>query len=211
MRLFSYRDRPVHLGPYPLERLTRQQQAPDLGALPAMHALSFDDPDPLSLTHAMRRFMGMFDLVRDGAVNAALGEVPGGAIERAQHLKAAGYFFDASMMGACRLPAAALLAEPIRNHEVTAIGVELERNQPTSFAASAGDELFFALGGRIVFTNGLGIGIGASVQIEEANARHDRDRRRAGRPEGVHREPQTPITVRPGLRPRNLVLLPVLL
>ena len=28
MRLFSYRDRPVHLGPYPLERLTRSDVAP---------------------------------------------------------------------------------------------------------------------------------------------------------------------------------------
>ena len=135
MRLFSYRDRPVHLGPYPLERLTRQHGLPDLAAVAPMRALSFDDPDPLSLSHAMRRFMGMFDLVRDGAVNAAVGEVPAGAVERAQHLKAAGYYFDASMMGACRLPPTAWLAEPIRNPEVAAIGAELAQSQPTSFAA----------------------------------------------------------------------------
>ena len=35
--------------------------------------------------------------------------------ERARHLKAAGYYFDASMMGVCELPPAALLAQPIRN------------------------------------------------------------------------------------------------
>ena len=29
MRLFSYRDRPVHLGPYPLERLRRTTATPD--------------------------------------------------------------------------------------------------------------------------------------------------------------------------------------
>ena len=28
MRLYSYRDRPVHLGPYPLERLTRAHDVP---------------------------------------------------------------------------------------------------------------------------------------------------------------------------------------
>ena len=38
MRLFSYRDRPVHLGPYPLERLTRRSDLPPLDALPAMTA-----------------------------------------------------------------------------------------------------------------------------------------------------------------------------
>ena len=100
-----------------------------------MRALSFDDPDPLSLSHAMRRYMGMFDLVRDGAVNPAPAEVPIDADERSRHLKAAGYYFDASMMGACRLPPEALPAEPIHNPEVGAIAAELERNQPTSFAA----------------------------------------------------------------------------
>ena len=38
MRLFSYRDRPVHLGPYPLERLRRTHAAPDCSALPPMQA-----------------------------------------------------------------------------------------------------------------------------------------------------------------------------
>lgn len=48
MRLFSYRKRPVHLGPWPLERLTRLAAgaAPDLEALPPMQALSFDVADP---------------------------------------------------------------------------------------------------------------------------------------------------------------------
>ena len=33
MRLFSYRNRPVHLGPYPLERLRRADTMPDLAAV----------------------------------------------------------------------------------------------------------------------------------------------------------------------------------
>ena len=45
MRFFSYRDRPVHLGPYPLERLTRADMA-DLSLLAPVQALSFDDPHP---------------------------------------------------------------------------------------------------------------------------------------------------------------------
>ena len=39
MRLFSYRQRPVHLGPYPLERLARQAGVPDLDAVAPMQAL----------------------------------------------------------------------------------------------------------------------------------------------------------------------------
>ncbi|MEO6269926.1 MAG: hypothetical protein ABIP08_06450, partial [Lautropia sp.] len=139
MRFFSYRDRPVHLGPYPLERLTRQPPRTDpkgvLEAMQPMTALSFDDPDPESLKHAMARFIAMFDLVRDGVVNAERGEVPDDPSERARHLKAAGYYFDASMMAVGRLPKAALLREPIRNPGVVELGAELERSHTRSFAA----------------------------------------------------------------------------
>lgn len=135
MRLFSYRDRPVHLGPYPLERLRRSATAPDLSALPAMQALRFEHPDPASLVHAMAPYMAMFDLVRDGTVNPQRGEVPADPVERANHLKAAAHYFDASITGVCALPPAALLAEPIRNPGVAALGEALARSQPQSFAA----------------------------------------------------------------------------
>ncbi|MDH5339731.1 MAG: hypothetical protein OEW22_08140, partial [Rubrivivax sp.] len=92
MRLFSYRDRPVHLGPYPLERLTRTGEPPALDALPVMQALPFESADPLSLVHAMARFMAMFDLVRDGGVNPLPAELPADPAERTRHLKAAGYY-----------------------------------------------------------------------------------------------------------------------
>ena len=134
MRFFSYRDRPVHLGPYPLERLTRADMA-DLSLLAPMQALSFDDPDPESLKHAMARYIGMFDLVRDGSVNPLPGEVSDDPLLRAEHLKAAGYYFDATMMAVGRLPASAMLAAPIRNPMVAAIGEELAQSQPKSFAA----------------------------------------------------------------------------
>ena len=135
MRFFSYRDRPVHLGPYPLERLTRQDPTPELSALPPMQALSFDDANPESIKHAMAPYMAMFDLVREGAVNALPAEVSADPVERAQHLKAAGYYFDASMMGVCALPPAALLAQPLRNARVAALADDLAASQPRSFAA----------------------------------------------------------------------------
>ena len=135
MRLFSTRDRPVHLGPFPLERLPRRSGLPDLAAVPPMAALSFDDPNPASLSHAMARYIGMFDLVRDGPVTAAPAEIPDHPDERARHLKAAATYFDASMVGLCELPSPARLVEPIRNPMVDALGEELERSQPKSYAA----------------------------------------------------------------------------
>ncbi len=135
MRLFSTRDRPVHLGPYPMERLRRSAAPPDLSAVPAMQALHFDDPDPLSLVHAIAPYMAMFDLVRDGAVNPQRGEVPDDPVARAQHLKAAAHYFDASLTSICALPPSALLAKPIRNPRVAALGDALAQSQPQSFAA----------------------------------------------------------------------------
>lgn len=135
MRLFSYHDRPVHLGPFPLERLTRTGGPASLDAVPAMAALRYDAPDASSIVHAMARYAAMFDLVRDGPRNAQPGEIPADPLERARHLKAAGHYFDASMMATCTLPAAARLTEPIRNPGVAALGEELAASQPKSFAA----------------------------------------------------------------------------
>ena len=53
MRFFSDKDRPVHLGPYPLERLSRQAE-PDLSNVPPATQLSFHRPDaPHSIVNAM--------------------------------------------------------------------------------------------------------------------------------------------------------------
>ena len=135
-KLFSYAKRPVHLGPYPLEILGRQNSMPDLERVPQMQAVSFvDDTRPHSLTNAMTRYIGMLDIVRDGAVNALKAEVPDDPLERANHLKAAGYYYDATQMAACALPPAALLAEPIRNPNLAGLIAEVEKGQPKTFAA----------------------------------------------------------------------------
>ncbi len=136
MRLFSYRDRPVHLGPFPLERLARTITAPDLARVPPMRALAFDDPaNPESIVHAMARYMAMLDAVRDGTAAALPAEIPADPQERSNHLKAAGYYFDSSQVAVCALPPAALLPGPIRNPGLDAIVAELEQGQPKTFAA----------------------------------------------------------------------------
>jgi reductive dehalogenase len=136
MRLFSYRDRPVHLGPFPLERLPRAAAPPDLEQVPPMRPLAFADAaHPESIVNAMARYMAMLDAVRDGRPAALAAEIPDDPRERANHLKAAGYYFDASQVGVCALPPAALLAAPIRNPGLDAIVEELNKGQPKTHAA----------------------------------------------------------------------------
>jgi reductive dehalogenase len=136
MRLFSYRDRPPHLGPFPLERLPRARAMPDLARVPPMQALAFDDATrPESIVNAMTRYMAMLDAVRDGKPAPLAAEIPDDPQERSNHLKAAGYYFDASQVAVCALPSAALLAQPIRNPGLDAIVAELEGGQPKTFAA----------------------------------------------------------------------------
>ncbi|MCB1391597.1 MAG: NAD-binding oxidoreductase, partial [Rhodobacteraceae bacterium] len=134
MPLFAHAARPVHLGPFPLERL-RRGGAPDLAGLPYSAPLRFDHPDPFSLAHAMARYQAMFDTVRAGPVVHDTAEIPQDPVDRSNHLKAAGYYFDASMMAVCALEPAHHLPEPHRNPMIDALRAELERGQPKTHAA----------------------------------------------------------------------------
>ena len=48
-KIFSYRKRPMHLGPYPLEKLSRIARPVGLDDLAAPESLSFRSSDPLSI------------------------------------------------------------------------------------------------------------------------------------------------------------------
>jgi len=140
MRVFSYRGRPVHLGPYPLERLARRglddrALTERLQQVAQQTALDFEGLGAGSIVHAIAPFQAMFDLVRDGVVNPLPAEIPEEPAERARHLKAAAYYFDASMVGVCRLSTPALRQTPLSNPRVRALGESLERSHPGSFAA----------------------------------------------------------------------------
>ncbi len=135
MPLFAHADRPVHLGPFPLERLRRADRMPDVAALPFAAPLVFDHADPLSLVHAMARYQAMFDTVRQGPVVHAPGEIPEDPQERSNHLKAAGYYFDAAQMAVCALESGHHLPVPHRNPMIGALRDELERGQPKTHAA----------------------------------------------------------------------------
>jgi hypothetical protein len=119
LRFFSDKRRPVHMGGYPLERLARANAMPDLKRVPTSVLLDFRRRDaPESIVNAMAEYQAMMDAIRDGLVNKARATCPEDPLERANHLKAFGYFSDAAMVGVCRLPNEALLSEPYHNPDV---------------------------------------------------------------------------------------------
>ena len=135
MRLFSDKHRPVHLGPYPLERLARRADV-DLSAVPPMQPVSFNRPDaPLDIVNAMAEYQAMLDVIRDGLTNKAKSGCPDDPLERANHLKSFGYFSDASMVGIARIDQTALLQTPIRNKGIDRLAEDLRSKQTTTLAA----------------------------------------------------------------------------
>ena len=134
-RFFSDRNRPVHLGPYPLERRARQQ-TPVLDGLPKPSPLSFRRPDtPESIVNAMSEYQAMLDAIRDGLVNKARADCPNDPVERANHLKGFGYFSDATMVGICALPKSAHLEEPWRNPDIDRLAHDLKTRQTKTLAS----------------------------------------------------------------------------
>ena len=136
MRLFSDRKRPVHRGPYPLELLARSDTPLDLSQVPAMEPLIFQRlQTPHSIVNAMDEYQSMLDALREGLVNPIKAQCPDDPQERAQHLKSFAYFCDASMVGCCALPSAALLATPLRNPGVDRLAHDLRTRQTKTLAA----------------------------------------------------------------------------
>ncbi len=136
IRFFSDKKRPVHLGPYPLERLARTSSLPDLDALPPMSPLSFRRPGaPESIVNAMGDYQAMLDAIRDGLVNRIKAACPDDPKERARHLKAFGYFSDASMVGIGPVPDACRLKAPTRNPDIDRLASDLRTRQTTTLAS----------------------------------------------------------------------------
>ena len=125
IRLFSHRHRAVHESAFPLERMPRTTKSP----VPPAHAFTgaaIEHPEaPLSIRNAMRDYVNIMDRMRIGPKAPAEAPIPADQLERANHLKAACHYLDASMVGSCIVPAAAILSEPIVN-ESLAEAMEME-------------------------------------------------------------------------------------
>lgn len=134
-QLFSDKTRPVHLGPYPLERLARLSEPP-LSAPPPMNRLDFHRLEtPHSLVNAMGEYQAMMDAIREGLVNPVTSDIPQDKTERSNHLKAFGYFNDASMVGIGTLEKGMHLAAALRNPDIDRLAKDLRTRQTKTLAA----------------------------------------------------------------------------
>src|SRR5271170_6064883 len=109
MRVFSHSRRPVHLGPFPMDRLGRGERS-DTGRLTGTGMLQ-DRFAPTDLGHSINSFLCALDAVREGDVAANRAQIPEDLQDRAKHMKAAGYCLDAALMGIAPLKAEHFLAQ----------------------------------------------------------------------------------------------------
>ena len=118
-RIFSHKNRPVHLGSFPLERLSRRPDPTPFRRDTPVAEMPIEDPGNVdSLANGMREYINVMDRMRTGPVAPSQAPIPSNPEERANHLKAACYYMDASMAGTCRIPEGARLAEPVVNHSL---------------------------------------------------------------------------------------------
>ena len=135
-KLFSYAQRPMHLGGYPLEKLARTPIFPDLSTIQPDPVLSFRRPDdPLSIVNAMQDYQAMLDATREGMVKKQRAEIPADAQERADHLKAFGYYCDAAMVAVCEIPTLAWRNVALENPDVAKLAAQLSTMQTKTLAA----------------------------------------------------------------------------
>jgi reductive dehalogenase len=106
LRVFSHRLRPVHLGPFPLERLKRAWGSAEIDAAQSRQLASDPPPAASGLAAPLVDYIRLFDSHRDGPVAPARAPIPADSVTRANNLKASCYFLDASMAAICAIPAA---------------------------------------------------------------------------------------------------------
>ena len=98
------KNRPFHFGTFPLEILPRNddliERENDLKPLKGTSRTNGNDP----LSKAVLKYRELYAEALDGEVAPARAPVPDDLERRAQDIKGAGYFMDASQIGICRLP-----------------------------------------------------------------------------------------------------------
>lgn len=105
MRLFSSRKRPVHLGPYPMERMPRTVDRDSAVRPPTTSArILLSSAATGSFAEIAVSYLRLFDDLRQGPVASERAPLPDDAAALTNELKAACYFLDAAMVGCCRVP-----------------------------------------------------------------------------------------------------------
>ncbi|GCL62472.1 reductive dehalogenase domain-containing protein [Pseudaquabacterium pictum] len=112
-RLHSHRQRPVHLGPLPAERLPRQAGAPEL---PARQPGDDTTAGALAVAAVVPEYLALCAGHLAGAVAATQAPVPDDLQARADNLKATACFLDATLAGVCTLQPAEVADGPCAGH-----------------------------------------------------------------------------------------------
>jgi reductive dehalogenase len=104
------KDRPYHLGPFPLETLTTDENvaANEAARPPVATAVAAAVDGPLA--RAADHYRDLFAKFADGKVAEKQAPVPDDLARRTVDIKGAAYFLDAAQVGVCRVPANAWLA-----------------------------------------------------------------------------------------------------
>jgi reductive dehalogenase len=83
----------------------------------------------------MADYQAMMDAIRDGFVNKTRSACPDDVTERANHLKAFGYFLDSTIVGIGPLLPEAHLTKPRQNPDITRLAADLRTRQTKTLAA----------------------------------------------------------------------------
>jgi reductive dehalogenase len=109
MRILSNRNRPVHLGALPLERVARAPALPDLAA--ARDA--FPARSETRLGRIVNEYVGLFEQFRAEPPAPERAPYPSDPQRLANELKANCYFLNATLAGCCEVPPQAWLGAPL--------------------------------------------------------------------------------------------------
>ncbi len=106
MIFFSNKNRPFHYGPYPLERLPRDEEIIEYERQRGQNIRpAAGNGASSNYAAALEKYHAIFKQFCEGAVAPAKAPVPDDLERRSIDVKGAGYFLDAGQIGICRLTA----------------------------------------------------------------------------------------------------------
>ena len=120
------KNRPYHLGPFPLETLPRDESLIAQEAERPRTAAPESSESTAELARVADRYRAVFEGFAEGDAAAARAELPDDLERRSIDIKGSAYFLDASQVGICRLPESAWLAgvEPLPHDHAVVLLVE---------------------------------------------------------------------------------------
>ncbi len=116
------KDRPFHLGPYPMEALPRDDRVLERERLSPPQWPAVQTPSEGLLARAADRYREIFARFAAGPAAPARAPLPEALAPRVADIKGGAHFMDASMVGICRLPDSAWLSDtPEAGHDFAVV------------------------------------------------------------------------------------------